>query len=230
MDGCIENGRDLSKGLKYNNFGVHGACSASAADALAAVKKFVFEEKTIEPAELLKALEANYEGYEELRKKLAEEAPKVGNNDDAADEILVKLFDYFADACEAFGENERRHCQTRFRIGYVLCHSGIEDRCYCGRKKIWRILQRKPCSCAWNKDSGPDKRFPVLFEDRLPANMQRRTYHDGAGHGIQRRGIDPKGCDACSDICPAWLPAVAVEQPECTDTSGCESQPENDKI
>jgi len=107
MDGCIENGRDLSKGLKYNNFGVHGACSASAADALAAVKKFVFEEKTIEPAELLKALEANYEGYEELRKKLAEEAPKVGNNDDAADEILVKLFDYFADACEAFGENGR---------------------------------------------------------------------------------------------------------------------------
>ncbi|HOP79872.1 MAG TPA: glycine radical domain-containing protein, partial [Armatimonadota bacterium] len=56
---------------------------------------------------LLKALEANYEGYEELRKKLAEEAPKVGNNDDAADEILVKLFDYFADACEAFGENGR---------------------------------------------------------------------------------------------------------------------------
>ena len=38
MDGCLESGRDLSRGLKYNNFGIHGAGSASAADALAAVE------------------------------------------------------------------------------------------------------------------------------------------------------------------------------------------------
>jgi formate C-acetyltransferase len=107
MDGCVERGRDLSCGLKYNNFGVHGACSANAADALAAVRRFVFEEKSVAPDELLAALESNFEGHEALRQKLCEEAPKVGNNDPAADEMLLLLFDALADACAAYGENGR---------------------------------------------------------------------------------------------------------------------------
>ena len=45
MNGCLERGRDLSHGLKYNNFGIHGAASANAADALAAVKTLIFDEK-----------------------------------------------------------------------------------------------------------------------------------------------------------------------------------------
>jgi formate C-acetyltransferase len=42
MQVCLEQGKDLSDGLKYNNFGIHGACAANAADALAAVKQFIF--------------------------------------------------------------------------------------------------------------------------------------------------------------------------------------------
>jgi len=53
MDGCLERGQDSSKGTKYNNLGIHGACSANAADALAAVKKFVFDEKIVKPNQLL---------------------------------------------------------------------------------------------------------------------------------------------------------------------------------
>ena len=107
MDDCLECGRDLSKGAKYNNYGIHGACAADAADALAAVKKFVFDEKSIGFEELLEALDNNYEGYESLREKLVSDAPKVGNNDDYADSLLVKLFDFFADACEAVKDNGR---------------------------------------------------------------------------------------------------------------------------
>jgi formate C-acetyltransferase len=106
MDGCLESGRDLSQGLQYNNFGIHGACSASAADALAAVRKLVFTERSVAPAELIAALNANFAGQEGLRQKLLE-APKVGNHDDAADDLLVTLFDRFAAACEAAGENGR---------------------------------------------------------------------------------------------------------------------------
>jgi formate C-acetyltransferase len=107
IDDALEQGKDLSVGAKYNNFGIHGACSSNAADALAAVKKFVFEEKSVDRGELVNALITNYEGHEPLRKKLAEEGPKVGNNDDETDAILVKLFDYFADACEAIKDNGR---------------------------------------------------------------------------------------------------------------------------
>jgi formate C-acetyltransferase len=103
MDGCLESGRDLSDGLKYRNFGIHGAASASAADALAAVEKFVFQEKTVQPEALLKAMDANFNGEESLRQMLVEEGPKVGGNDDAADRMLVALFDCFAEVCEAAG-------------------------------------------------------------------------------------------------------------------------------
>ena len=107
MDRCLERGRDLSHGLKYNGFGIHGAGSANAADALAAVHKFVFREKSIAPVQLLAALDTDYEGYETLRRQLAEEGPKVGDNDEEADGMLVKLFDYLAAACEAVADNGR---------------------------------------------------------------------------------------------------------------------------
>jgi pyruvate-formate lyase len=107
MAGCLERGRDLSYGLQYNNFGIHGAGSANAADALAAVKQLVFDDRRISAAELLRALAANYDGYTALRRILLDAGPQVGNNDDAADAMLVKLFEYLAEACERYGRTPR---------------------------------------------------------------------------------------------------------------------------
>lgn len=103
MSDCLERGQDVSQGMRYRNLGIHGAGSANAADALAAVARFVFEEERVTPGELLAALGANYEGYEGLRALLADEGAKVGNNDEEADRLLVRLFDFFADACEVYG-------------------------------------------------------------------------------------------------------------------------------
>ena len=107
MTDCLEHGRDLSQGLKYNNFGLHGAGSANAADALAAVKQLVFTDQRVSVAELLAALTENFDGYAALRQTLIDAGPKVGNNDDAADALLVKLFEYLADACESYGHTSR---------------------------------------------------------------------------------------------------------------------------
>jgi formate C-acetyltransferase len=107
MDGCLENGQDLSQGAKYNNFGIHGAGLANAADALAAVKTLVFDEKSLEPQELLAALDADFAGQEDLRLRMAEEAPKVGNADERADDLMVRLSDAFATACETYGRTRR---------------------------------------------------------------------------------------------------------------------------
>jgi pyruvate-formate lyase len=107
MTGCLESGRDLSRGARYNNFGIHGAGAANAAGALAAVRQFIFEEASLNPAELVAALDADFEGFADVLAKLKNEGPKVGNNDDRADSLLTWLFDAFADACEGYGCTSR---------------------------------------------------------------------------------------------------------------------------
>ena len=107
MTDCLERGQDLSHGGRYNNLGIHGAGTANAADALAAVEKFIFKEQSLTPLELLSALDDDYEGHESLRQQLAQEGPKVGNDDPAVDQYLIALFDMLADACEAFGPTNR---------------------------------------------------------------------------------------------------------------------------
>ena len=94
-DGCIESLTNLwHGGTKYKNFGSHGTGIANAADALAAVKKLVFEEKSVTREELLDALAKDFEGYEPLRKKLLA-CPKMGNNDDYVDSIANELMSHF---------------------------------------------------------------------------------------------------------------------------------------
>ena len=59
-------------------------------DSLAAVKKLVFDEKKYTMDQLITALEANWDGYEEMRLDFVKNAPKWGNDDDYVDEIMVR--------------------------------------------------------------------------------------------------------------------------------------------
>ncbi|MEW5946752.1 MAG: pyruvate formate lyase family protein [bacterium] len=96
VDSCLERGRDFrADGARYNFTGVlvHGL--GSTADALAALKKFVYEEKKIQLDELRRALLNNFEGCESLRLTLLNRAPKFGNDDPAADAIAADLFAWF---------------------------------------------------------------------------------------------------------------------------------------
>ncbi|MBQ9939655.1 MAG: pyruvate formate-lyase [Oscillospiraceae bacterium] len=96
IDGCIQKLADMWRGgAKYTNFGCHGAGISNAADALAAVKRCVFDEQTVTKAELLQALESNFEGFSELRNTLRS-CPKMGNNDAEADDIAMHLMSVFS--------------------------------------------------------------------------------------------------------------------------------------
>ena len=105
FEGCVEKGRDIASGCKYNNYGLHGTGLATAADSLAAVQEMVFR-RGLAPETLIAAMDANFEGYEELHHRLKNECPKMGNDEDEVDEIACFLLDAFADAVEGL-KNER---------------------------------------------------------------------------------------------------------------------------
>ncbi len=95
MDGTIERATDISLGAKYNNYGLHGTGIATAADSLAAIKKYYFEEKSIDYESYLNAIENNFKGEEALRDLLRKESPKMGQDDDYVDSICIELLDSF---------------------------------------------------------------------------------------------------------------------------------------
>ena len=86
----------IYNGGKYNNFGIHGTGIATASDSLAAIKKYVYDEKTISKETLIEAVDSNFEKHSEILPLLRFEAPKMGNNDDFVDEISVNLLKMFS--------------------------------------------------------------------------------------------------------------------------------------
>ena len=95
---CLETGRDLSHGGAQYNIGpvITGIGLAVVANSLAAIQKLVFEEHRCDMATLAKALQANWNGYEELR-DAAKAAPKYGNDDDRVDGIAREVANHFYD-------------------------------------------------------------------------------------------------------------------------------------
>lgn len=100
MDGCIGQARDISRGNRYNNYGFHGTGLSTAVDSLAAIRKYVFEDKKFTAGNLLSMLDSDFKGYEDIQNMLRYEAPKMGNDDDAVDELATRLLDWFADSLE----------------------------------------------------------------------------------------------------------------------------------
>ena len=95
---CLETGRDLSHGGAQYNIGpvITGIGLAVVANSLATIQKLVFEEHRCDMATLAKALQANWNGYEELR-AAAKAAPKYGNDDDRVDGIAREVANHFYD-------------------------------------------------------------------------------------------------------------------------------------
>jgi len=62
-------------------------------DSLAAIRKVVFEDRRLTLPELLSVMRVDYEGHEALRQRLLHRMPKYGNDDDAADDVMRRVFE-----------------------------------------------------------------------------------------------------------------------------------------
>lgn len=99
----ITSGKDISnrKMLYENGSLLNPVGMICVANSLAAVKSVVFEKKLCTMETLFNAIEANWEGYEELRKQ-CQDAPKYGNNDAFVDQIAADLYKFWADSTKTF--------------------------------------------------------------------------------------------------------------------------------
>ena len=136
MDGCVERARDISLGSKYNNYGVHGTGLSTAADSLEVIRKLVFEERSLTPAELIDAMEKDFEGYAPLLHRVRYELPKLGDGEPGPREAAAFLMESFA-ASLAGKKNERGGI---FRPGtgsamFYLRHAAEIDASPDGRRK-----------------------------------------------------------------------------------------------
>ena len=112
---CIENMTDLSRrGARYDLWHMMGEAVSNAADAAAAIKKYVFDEKLIDLTSLVELLKHNWEGGDLLRKRFGKDAPKFGNGDGEVDSIAAEMVDYFL-------ERVKYHAKGREKIIYSPC-------------------------------------------------------------------------------------------------------------
>jgi len=112
---CLKNGKDLvDGGAKYNIGPVFTGCGLSVtANCLAAIRKLVFEDGTVELADIIDALNADWDGYEELR-AMVRACPKYGNDDDYVDGIAKYLADFFYDEVTSYKDFYGHHYITAF--------------------------------------------------------------------------------------------------------------------
>lgn len=95
---CVERGTDVIDGgtKPFYSFAMSLAGAPNTGDALAAIKKYVFEEGKVTLGQICDALAANFEGYEDLQKLLIR-APKFGNNDPYVDTLVNQVLSYVSD-------------------------------------------------------------------------------------------------------------------------------------
>jgi len=99
VEDCIMNGRDYnSGGARYNTSYIQGVGLGSITDMLTSIRYNIYDKKKISWEELMKALESDFKGHEQIQYDLIYNTPKFGNDDDYADRQAVEVFEIYYDA------------------------------------------------------------------------------------------------------------------------------------
>lgn len=91
-DGCMEKGVDGLVLTERANPWLNTITNIVAVNSLAAIKKLIYDEKKYTMDELITALHANWEGFEEMHNDLLD-APKWGNDDDYVDDLAKIVYE-----------------------------------------------------------------------------------------------------------------------------------------
>ena len=184
---CLERERDIIRGgARYRIWHVMGEAVANAVDAVSAIRTLVYDERAVSMDELLRALEADWEGFENLRRRFASRAPRFANDSDYADDIGREMMRWYV-------ERTRAHA-SRFPNVIFPCSIGT----FSWYAMIGKEARREP------------RRTARLRGDRGQLLARGRRGHVGPDRGDQlvpqdeRRRAGRRGADR-----PALLVAAA---------------------
>lgn len=120
---CIENAKSLTQGggntviASPMYIGI-----TNVIDSLCVVKQFVFDEKLFTMKELISALHANWQGYEEMRTVILKKGKFFGNDDDTSNYVAQKLYrelyEFLKDKTNLYGY----HWLIGDLLGYNIHH------------------------------------------------------------------------------------------------------------
>ncbi len=118
---CIAQGKDYhAGGARYNTSYIQGVGIGTITDSLAALKILVYEQQMIVMDELTQAIDADFTGFEQLQRILKTKAPKYGNDDNSADDLMKAVFDLYDKAVS--GRPNARGGQYRINMLPTTCH------------------------------------------------------------------------------------------------------------
>ena len=123
--GCAERGLDITRGGAELGFTtIEAVTFATTVDSLLAIKYLVFDEKRTTMTALVEALKDNWEGHEILQAWAKHRAPKYGRDDDAADEMALRVMRVWT---EETWKHRTRCTGRQFRPGMLSWNYWVAD-------------------------------------------------------------------------------------------------------
>ena len=157
VEDCIKSGKDYNAGgARYNTSYIQGVGLGTVTDMLTSIKFNIYDTKSLTWDELLAALEADFEGFDDIRHQLIYNTPKFGNDDDYADQQAILVFDIFYGAVN--GRPDSRGGVHRINMLPTTSHiyfGSVTGATPDGRKA------GKPLSEGISPSQGADKQGPT---------------------------------------------------------------------
>ncbi len=174
IENCLKEGVDLvDAGAKYNLGPVlTGIGLAVTSNSLAVIKKLVFEDKVVDMSTMIDALDANWEGFEQLR-QMALKVPKYGNDIDYVDDIAIDMANYYYKEGHKYKDFNGNNFNTAFMgISNYLPTGKVVGATPCGRKA------KEPLSEGVSPFAGSDESTP-LAAMRSAAKLNQDVHSGG---------------------------------------------------
>ncbi len=109
MDDCLKNGKGMFEGgIRYMGGTLESYGNSNTADSFTAIKELVYEKKKLTLEQVRQMINANFEGFAKERKMLLD-APKYGNDNDTADQMLVEIHNHLCHFTRQQRENTGLH-------------------------------------------------------------------------------------------------------------------------